>query len=164
MGYLTSLLALLFRTVVLGFLGQLVPASASGLSPRARDPTALPFISSARAAPPSESHPISYRTQLNPDENQQRVDEHLESDEVGEALQAAEHHSETQAHHSASKSSNEQKVGIDKTILRKTPEKPVNFQIRRVFTTIQLGEFRHGIDSLKDIIQDCHSLVRMNHP
>jgi len=55
MSYLTSPLALLFRTAVLGFLGQLVPISAPGISPPPRDPIALPFTSFARVAPPSES-------------------------------------------------------------------------------------------------------------
>ena len=57
MGYLTSLLALLFRTVVLGFLGQLVPASGSGLLSRlmVSTPPALPFISSATITRSSES-------------------------------------------------------------------------------------------------------------
>ena len=56
-GYLTSLLALLFRTVVLGFLGQLVPTSGPGLPSRAKDstPPVLPFTKSARVIRSSES-------------------------------------------------------------------------------------------------------------
>jgi len=55
--YLTSSPALLFRTVVLGFLGHLVPASGPGLPSRAKGstPPVLPFIRSARVARSSES-------------------------------------------------------------------------------------------------------------
>ena len=56
-GYLTSLLILFFRTVILGLLGQLVPASGPGLPSRERDPTppVFPFTSSARGTRSSES-------------------------------------------------------------------------------------------------------------
>ena len=56
-GYLTSSLALLFRTVVLGFLGQLVPTSDPGLPSRAKDstPPILPFTKSARVTRSLES-------------------------------------------------------------------------------------------------------------
>jgi hypothetical protein len=57
MSYLASTLALLFHTVVLGLLGQLGPASGSGLLSRAKDstPPILPFINSGRVARSTES-------------------------------------------------------------------------------------------------------------
>jgi len=89
----------------------------------------------------------------------------LESREVDEALQAEEHHSGTKAHRSISKSNSEQqapKREIGKTISKKLLEESESYQIRRVLTTIQLRELRHGVDSLKKVIQNRHSLIRMN--
>jgi len=74
---------------------------------------------------------------------------------VDEALQAEEHHSETQAHRSICKSNSEQqapKREIGKTISKKLLEESESYQIRRVLTTIQLREFWHGIDSLENVI------------
>ena len=85
---------------------------------------------------------------------------------MDEALQAAEHHSETQAHLSISKSNSEQqapKREIGKTISKKLLEESESYRILWVLTTIQLREFRHGVDSLKNVVQNRHSLIRMNH-
>ena len=109
---------------------------------------------------------MNHRTQPNPDENQQRVDEHLESNEVDEALQDEEHHSGTQAHHATSKSNSEQQAQmreISQTISKKLLEDPENYRIWRVLTTIQLREFWHRIHSLENVIQNRHSFTRVNY-